>query len=350
MNQQLSEISLKLPQTMSPGSKACRICGNKERNNYFKVREMMQGTREEFDYLECTECGCVQIAAIPDDLSKYYVNNYYSLAESPLPTSFLRSWAKAAVMRPYLARSTAQGVKRKLLGSICDNQVLLNLVPTWLVPDLPDYKLSKEWRILDVGSGTGTFLHWVRERGFPNLLGLDPFIEKDITYANGVRVIKGDVFSIEGSYDLIMLHHSFEHMPEPVAVLRRLSELVRPEGYILIRIPVADSYAWREYRTNWVQLDAPRHLHLHTRRSMELMAERVGLRLATVVCDSTSFQFWGSEQYRRDISLLDMKSAAIDSGQSDFSNEDIRGFELRASELNRTNYGDQACFYLRRPE
>src|SRR6476661_7449138 len=38
---------------------------------------MMFGTRDEFEYLECAECGTVQIAEIPD-LTAYYPQGYYS--------------------------------------------------------------------------------------------------------------------------------------------------------------------------------------------------------------------------------------------------------------------------------
>lgn len=38
----------------------------------------MFGFRDEFDYLECDECGCLQLITIPPDLIKYYPPNYYS--------------------------------------------------------------------------------------------------------------------------------------------------------------------------------------------------------------------------------------------------------------------------------
>jgi len=33
------------------------------------MREMMYGFRDEFIYIECSECGCLQIAEIPEDIS-----------------------------------------------------------------------------------------------------------------------------------------------------------------------------------------------------------------------------------------------------------------------------------------
>ena len=58
-------------------TKVCRICGNTEKNLIHKAQEMMFGTRDEFDYLECSACGTLQIVEIPD-LSCYYPRDYYS--------------------------------------------------------------------------------------------------------------------------------------------------------------------------------------------------------------------------------------------------------------------------------
>src|SRR5206468_2718584 len=56
----------------------CRLCGNDAGNRAFVAREMMFGLREAFDYFECAACGCLQIAQVPRDLSKYYPPQYYS--------------------------------------------------------------------------------------------------------------------------------------------------------------------------------------------------------------------------------------------------------------------------------
>ena len=39
----------------------------------------MFGSREEFEYIECARCGCLQIAVIPADLARFYPSDgYYS--------------------------------------------------------------------------------------------------------------------------------------------------------------------------------------------------------------------------------------------------------------------------------
>ena len=43
----------------------CPICGEDNDNKIFKVKEMQMGLREEFDYVECSNCGCLFIKEIP---------------------------------------------------------------------------------------------------------------------------------------------------------------------------------------------------------------------------------------------------------------------------------------------
>ena len=64
-------------------SNLCRICGYRNNNTEFIAREMNFGMKDEFTYFICNKCGCIQIAAKPDDLSAYYdTNRYYSFQRS----------------------------------------------------------------------------------------------------------------------------------------------------------------------------------------------------------------------------------------------------------------------------
>ena len=102
-----------------------------------------------------------------------------------------------------------------------------------------------------------------------------------------------------------MFHHSLEHVDDPEAALSLCRKRLEPQGRVLVRIPVPH-YAWRRYRDRWVQLDAPRHLHLMSERGFTQLVQRAGLVVAKVFYDSTPFQFWGSEAYIRDQLLKDV--------------------------------------------
>ena len=119
--------------------------------------------------------------------------------------------------------------------------------------------LNDETRILDVGCGPGKLLYNLSISNLKHLLGVDPYIQKDILYDKKLKILKGYIFEIEGQWDLIMFHHSFEHMPNPEETIKYASKLLSKQGVCLIRIPIVSSFAWNYYRENWIQLDAPRH-------------------------------------------------------------------------------------------
>ena len=79
-----------------------------------------------------------------------------------------------------------------------------------------------------------------------------------------------------------MLHHAFEHMDEPLSVLMRLQQLLKKGKYILIRTPMMGKYSWKKFRENWMDIDAPRHLIIHTPDSIGILAEKAGLSQSLV--------------------------------------------------------------------
>lgn len=106
------------------------------------------------------------------------------------------------------------------------------------------------------------------------------------------------------------------------------------------------SYAWEKYGIKWVQVDAPRHFYLHSIKSMELLVNKTHLKIDDIIWDSTSFQFWGSEQYLKGIPLRSELSYAENKSKSIFSPYDLKLFEEKAKELNRNKCGDQAAFFI----
>lgn len=314
----------------------CRICGNTRHNRTFSVREMMFGTGEEFPYIECNHCGCLQLAQVPADLTRHYPVDYYSFAgdpEQPVSSSVER-W-----MRRRRDRYAVQG--RGLSGKLIENRF-----PDPGLRALRECRYSLSSRMLDVGCGSGRLVYSLRELGYLNVLGIDPYLESDIEYDNGLRLLRRSINEMAGPWDVIMFHHVFEHLSDPAEALRSVRRLLAPSGTAIIRIPIAGSHAWAQYGADWVQLDAPRHIFLHSVDSMRALINDAGLRLQRIEHDSTAFQFWGSEQYRLGIALRSERSYAMNPGASIFSRSRIREFMRMAQRLNRLERGDQAVFYV----
>ncbi len=318
----------------------CRICENTLNNRVHRAREMMFGTREAFEYLECSKCGTLQIVEVPD-LSLHYPDNYLSF-DSDLPVAkTLPRRLSARIAGRYFLRG--KGILGKYI--VQKKPRFKELYPAYL-RDFP-LGIDFESRILDFGCGVGNLLQSLHYFGFRNLTGADAFIEKDIFYPTGVKIYKRRLDEIDSKFDLIMLHHSFEHFPDPLESLVKIRPLMEKDSFLLIRMPLIN-YAWEKYGLNWVQLDAPRHLFLYTESSFRYLAELAGLRVEHVTYDSGSFQFWGSEQYARDVPLTDPKSHWINKESKLFTTEQIKEWQKEAERLNANGKGDMACFYLRK--
>jgi 2-polyprenyl-3-methyl-5-hydroxy-6-metoxy-1,4-benzoquinol methylase len=321
----------------------CRICGNEKDNKGYTVREMYFGTREEFGYFQCAACDCLQIGSVPEDMGRFYPKGYYSfsMVDEVSFSGRLKKFFRALRDR-YALRG--EGIIGMLLNRTNPADTTLGLIARAADP----FQAS----ILDVGCGGGMLLHQLRELGALRLLGIDPFIEKDIEYRNGLKILKKNLQSLKADplrrFDLVMFNHSFEHMPDPEAVLKTSAAVLTDTGTVMIRVPTVDSYAWEHYREHWVQLDAPRHLFLFSARALSILAARAGLKVRDVVYDSDEFQFCGSEQYMRDIPLSSALSYKNSPTKAPFTRSQMDGFRKRAHELNREKRGDMAAFYLSR--
>jgi len=263
------------------------------------------------------------------DIERYYPTNYYSFHSKE---SGVRGLASRLRMQAYFGRGFGLG--------------------SWLAAHYPRQDLAaiahmgipRDCRILDVGCGAGKLLLQLSTVGYKNLTGVDPFVESDLDYGNGVRVKKCSLTDLahtaKTSWDLIMFHHSFEHIPDQLETLQAVTRLLAPKGSCVIRIPII-GHAWEEYGTDWVQLDPPRHFFLHTENSLEVLSQKAGLKVISIEHDSYSFQFWGGELYRRGIP---MSTAGVP--QRFFSAKQLRDFTQKSAELNAARRGDQAVFAL----
>lgn len=319
---------------------ACRICGNTKNNRVYSAREMMFGTRDVFRYIECGECGTIQIEEMPD-LARYYPPDYYSLQSEPGIDRTLKNRLASRFIGKFL--STGRGILGRYLSARYPD--IRDEFPPYLREPL--LALAPSSRILDFGSGNGKLLRTLFRFGFRKLTGADAFVENDLTLTGGTRILKRPLDQLDGPFDLVMLHHTFEHLPDPKDSLGQIHRLIGGRGTALIRIPVA-SFAWERYGVDWVQLDPPRHLFLYTERAFRRLADETGLDVVKVVYDSEPFQFFASEQYRMDIPMNDPRSFRGAGEGSLFTQEQFDAWKAKAERLNAEGRGDQACFYLKR--
>jgi SAM-dependent methyltransferase len=302
----------------------CVACGSVSTRGRHEVPEAMFRTGDSFTYRECDVCGSLQIDAVPPDLGAHYDSDrYYSFAE---PNQRLRRrWLRGTPARLALRLNT---------------EVYLRTGVGRGRPWARRAGIRPADRILDLGCGQGAGLLLLHLLGYRHLLGADPFLDLSRDVMPGAPVLKATHREIEGCFDWVMMHHSFEHVADPRALLASVRGLLADDGRVLIRMPVTGGWAWRNYRENWVQLDAPRHLVLYTADGFRRIAEECGFLLEDVFYDSGTFQFWGSELVR--------SGEAHAGGPGDrFTARQMAAWATEAERLNRALDGDQACFVLR---
>ncbi len=302
----------------------------------------MFGTRQIYYYARCDACGSLSIldAPRPEEL---YPPGYYSFTA-------LNDWGGPAMFprRKKLALSIARSWG--CLFSFRGFSLVRGLFP-W-VPETYDWmKAVRGWhpmmRILDVGCGNGGTLLRLRDLGFKHLEGIDPFLPHPLEYAGPVLIRNVSLEQVSGEYDLIMLHHVVEHVTDLACFFSIVRGLLSPQGRLVVRVPVCDSEAFETYGANWVQIDAPRHLTIPTRRALIKLCMNTGFSLERCMDDSSAFQFWGSEQYLKDIHLTDSRSHWEQRGSSVFTPAEMSEFQQRAERVNRMRRGDQTVFVFR---
>lgn len=281
-------------------SHKCRLCGAEGMFDTYLVQEMMQDSREEFEYFVCAECNCLQIAEIPSDLGKYYGRDYYSFEQEELPDFYYET--------PVVYQD----------------------------------------KILDVGCGSGEWLFKNAKAGHTNLYGCDPFLEKDLHYGDRVHIRNCAIHEMEenASFDIVRMADSFEHMTDPLEVMLSAARLLKPGGWLAMDIPVFPNAAFDIFGAYWYQIDAPRHIFLHSKESLEYLEKHSGLKIMKMEYNAEKEMVIRSFLYSMGVPFYEqtMKLAL-----QYFTREDIKEMEQMINDLNQTGYSDHAQIFWRKP-
>lgn len=308
----------------------CAYCLKDTAHTLFLLKERMFGLPGEFEYLQCNSCEAMHIKTVPTNLAHYYPSDYYSFAEKPLPDYSGGPKDKLLRLRD-LYEWTGMNSFGKLLAQLKPNPQLRYLWPL---------KLDLDATILDIGCGTGHLLKVLRSLGFTKLTGVDPFIPSTIHEPN-LKIIKGELEELSGSFDVVMMHHALEHVVDQKRTLSKCKELLAPGGKLMIRIPTISCEAWEEYGLDWFQLDAPRHMVLHSRKSISRLAEQCDLVIEQLIDDGSPDQYIFCELYKRGLPMIPRDEATKKRIADEVAAMPRAEFEERSRQLNQTGRADQ---------
>jgi len=105
--------------------------------------------------------------------------------------------------------------------------------------------LPGEGKLLDIGCGNGAFMRaFGRCRPLWQMTGLELDARHEASIAaipGAVNLHVGPIESLQSRFDLIVLVHALEHIPNPIKYLQQICNRLTPGGMVLIEVPDVDS-------------------------------------------------------------------------------------------------------------
>lgn len=248
----------------------CPLCGRALQSVLLEAKDRWFGVSGDFDVRECGDC---ELAVTHPQLRGVALARYY-------PSSY------SAWRRP----NQILGAPRRVLSRIRS-----------MLPPFGALKLRGRGAMLDVGCGRGDLAAHFAQAGW-NSYGLDNSPAAVAAAQEiGVDAREGTLASAPwaaASFDLIVMNHSLEHMPDPVEALETARRLLREDGALVVAVPNWQSLQRRAFGTYWAPLDVPRHLTHFSPQALRLAARQAGFtrvrtrNYATGVGLPLSLWFW----------------------------------------------------------
>ncbi len=150
-----------------------------------------------------------------------------------------------------------------------------------------DTNIISAAQALDFGCGTGGLAAALAEKG-ACVTGVD-LSSDSIDFARLIfpnitfQTAQDDLANITGPFDLIVMSHVLEHVPDPPALLARLRTLAPPGGRIYIEVPWADATTWAGDARAWRNIE---HLWEFNKMSLARLLTNAGvedIRIADTV-------------------------------------------------------------------
>ncbi len=126
------------------------------------------------------------------------------------------------------------------------------------VYDMCKEHMTKEQVILDLGTKDCLFFDVLVEKGFEKrlMVGIDCCKEVcAICHEKSYLVLEGDIQNMTNIkpeyFDFIFIVHTLEHVPNPKEVIDKCAELLKPNGFVFVEVPIQsqidDPELWGHY-------------------------------------------------------------------------------------------------------
>lgn len=221
---------------------SCPLCKNTSFTELFShVSDYEYDLPGDFFVSKCNGCGLIIQNPRPafSEINRYYTEDYEPFRE--VGSSLVR-WVRYNVL-------VKSRIKR-----------YLNLI-------------GENGRVLDVGCSTGGLLLELKQYTNYELVGVEPVKEA----ARIAQEANLDVYdctlekaSLEPeSFDLIVMNHVLEHLPNPREISNVAFSLLKKGGYFVGELPCADCAERKIFGKYWQGFHLPRHLTWFSKRQLK---------------------------------------------------------------------------------
>jgi SAM-dependent methyltransferase len=137
-----------------------------------------------------------------------------------------------------------------------------------LLRRLTGNSLRSSDKILDYGCGNGVYIDYLKEEGFADVHGYDPFVPE---YADK-SVLN------PGTYDCVIANDVIEHVDDPRAMMQACASLVKPGGLLYVGTADAEGVDnMADLQRHTMRLHQPFHRVILTPQSLADLGEELGL-------------------------------------------------------------------------
>jgi SAM-dependent methyltransferase len=161
---------------------------------------------------------------------------------------------------------------------------------------------GKTLRLLDVGCGKGYFVKAAQDAGM-EATGCD-LSDSGVKFAIeklGVKAHAGHIGLLKnelGTFDVATCWATIEHLPDPIALLKDVRDVLKPGGLFLLDTGIGDDWLDRLVPGNVQWYDPPQHLFVFSKDGFAKAVEKAGFR---VLAHDTCFERSASRKFIRNI-------------------------------------------------
>lgn len=235
---------------------ACKACSANELHKIITLYDDRYGYDGQFILLHCKSCGHKQIDfdATEEILLDLY-SNYYP--RSTLDLDEYKPHKKNTEFKAWLNGEMKSAV----------------------------YWVPKNVRILDIGCGFGESLGYHHSRGC-DVYGVEADenirrVADKFGYKVHVGLFNPELYE-SGFFDYITMDQVIEHITNPVETLCGVAKILKPGGIAILSTPNSNGWGAKTFGRRWINWHAPYHIQFFSRKSMQLAAEKAGLKLQKV--------------------------------------------------------------------